>query len=56
MQSFMSAANAFKAIDAPTQAVIVPYGEGKNIIAELCALALENKPRYRELLKQAQTV
>lgn len=54
MQSFMSAANAFKAIDAPTQAVIVPYGEGKNIIAELCALALENKPRYRELLKQAQ--
>lgn len=54
MQSFMSAANAFKAIDAPTQPVIVPYGEGKNIIVELCALALENKPRYRELLKQAQ--
>ena len=54
MQSFMSAANAFKAIDAPTQAVIVQHGEGKNIIAELCALTLENKPRYRELLKQAQ--
>ncbi|MBI4001738.1 MAG: CRISPR-associated helicase Cas3' [Nitrospira defluvii] len=37
-QSFMSAAKAFKAIDAPTRGVIVPYGkEGKELISELCA-------------------
>lgn len=37
-QSFMSAAKAFKAIDAPTRGVIVPYGEeGKELIGELCA-------------------
>lgn len=36
-QSFMAAAKAFRAIDAPTQGVIVPYAdEGKRIIAELC--------------------
>ena len=37
-QSFMSAAKAFKAIDAPTRGVIVPHGkEGKDLISELCA-------------------
>lgn len=37
-QSFMAAANAFKAIDAPTQGVVVPYGkEGANIVARLHA-------------------
>lgn len=37
-QSFMAAARAFKAIDAPTRGVIVPYGEaGRGVIAELCA-------------------
>mgnify|MGYP002754038419 FL=1 len=36
MQSFKSAGRAFQAIDAPTQAVIVPYGEGAELIAELC--------------------
>ena len=58
MQSFMSASKAFQAIDAPTQGLIVPYGnaagEGKAIISELSGLALENKPRYHELLQQAQ--
>lgn len=35
-QSFMAAAKAFKAIDAPTQGVVVPYGaEGSDIIARL---------------------
>ena len=35
-QSFMTAAEAFKAIDAPTQAVIVPYGaEGRELISKL---------------------
>lgn len=37
-QSFMAAAKAFKAIDAPTQGVVVPYGkEGADIIARLHA-------------------
>lgn len=37
-QSFMSAARAFKAIDAPTRGVIVPYGEaGRDLINALCS-------------------
>jgi CRISPR-associated endonuclease/helicase Cas3 len=52
-QSFMSAANAFKAIDAPTRGVIVPYGkEGKRLISELCG-AFEVEKQY-ELLRRAQ--
>ncbi len=37
MQSFKSAGRAFQAIDAPTHAVIVPYGEGAELIAKLCS-------------------
>ncbi len=51
-QSFKTAGKAFKTIDAPTQAVIVPYGEGGEIIAGLCA-DFEPAKAY-ELLKQAQ--
>ena len=36
MQSFKSTGRAFQAIDAPTHAVIVPYGEGAELIAKLC--------------------
>ena len=36
MQSFKSAGRAFQTIDAPTHAVIVPYGEGAELIAKLC--------------------
>ena len=36
MQSFKSAGRVFQAIDAPTHAVIVPYGEGVELIAKLC--------------------
>lgn len=37
-QSFMTAARAFKAIDAPTQGVVVPYGtEGADLVARLHA-------------------
>ena len=36
MQSFKSAGRAFQAIDAPTRAVIVPYGEGVELIDKLC--------------------
>jgi CRISPR-associated endonuclease/helicase Cas3 len=51
-QSFMTAARTFQAIDAPTEGVIVPYGEGKEIIAELQA---ETTPEQRRaLLRRAQ--
>ncbi|NGZ02279.1 MAG: CRISPR-associated helicase/endonuclease Cas3 [Nitrospira sp. WS238] len=52
-QSFMSAARAFKAIDAPTRGVIVPYGEGgRELINELCtAFAIE---KQHDLLRKAQ--
>jgi CRISPR-associated endonuclease/helicase Cas3 len=37
-QSFQTAAKAFRAIDSPTQGVVVPYDkEGKDIIVELCS-------------------
>lgn len=52
-QSFMSAAKAFKAIDSPTEGVIVPYGkEGEGIIVELSASSrFDDKSK---LLKKAQ--
>lgn len=55
-QAFMEAGKQFKAIDAPTQAVIVPYGaDGKKLIAELCSVAKEfDAHRYYQLLRQAQ--
>lgn len=52
-QSFMSAANAFKAIDSPTQGIIMPFGEaGADLIGRLYAafdISLEG-----ELLRKAQ--
>lgn len=51
-QAFKTAGRAFKAIDAPTQSVVVPYGSGKKIIAELSA-DFEPGKAY-QLLKQAQ--
>lgn len=52
-QSFMSAANAFKVIDAPTRGVIVPYGtKGQALVADLCA-AFEVEKQIN-LLKRAQ--
>ena len=37
-QAFMTAANVFETIDAPTQGVVVPYGEdGKALVADLHA-------------------
>ncbi|OPL17006.1 MAG: CRISPR-associated protein [delta proteobacterium ML8_D] len=51
-QSFKTAGEIFKAINAPTEAVIVPYGEGEEIIAALCA---EPEPaKAYKLLKRAQ--
>jgi CRISPR-associated endonuclease/helicase Cas3 len=52
-QSFMIAAKAFKAIDAPTRGVIVPYGEtGKALINALCAAYLPDKEF--DMLRRAQ--
>lgn len=52
-QSFMSAADAFKAIDSPTQGVVVPWGEaGADLIGRLHGaydISLEG-----ELLRKAQ--
>lgn len=37
-QAFMTAADAFRAIDAPTQGIVVPFGaEGRRLIADMCA-------------------
>jgi CRISPR-associated endonuclease/helicase Cas3 len=50
--SFASAGKIFKAIDAPTRGVVVPFGEeGKNIINDLCS-AFEVEKQYK-LLKKA---
>lgn len=52
-QSFMTAAKAFKVIDAPTRGIIVPYGsEGKGLIGELCG-AFEVEKQF-QLLRRAQ--
>lgn len=52
-QSFMAAAKAFKAIDAPTRGVIVPYGKaGEELINELKSAYLVEK--QFDLLRHAQ--
>jgi len=51
-QSFKSAFDAFKTIDAPTQGIIVPYEEGEKIISELYSEFAYEK-RF-QLLKKAQ--
>lgn len=54
-QSFMEAGKAFKAIDAPTNAVIVRHGLGKELVDQLCGFAKEFNPAgYYKLLKDAQ--
>jgi CRISPR-associated endonuclease/helicase Cas3 len=53
--AFMTAGKAFKAIDAPTQSLIVPFGEGKALIAELCAVNKNfNAAIYFQLLSKLQ--
>lgn len=52
-QSFQTAANAFKSIDAPTSGIIVPYGEeGKDLVARLGSA--ENFGTCHPLLRKAQ--
>ena len=52
-QAFMTAAQAFRAIEAPTQGVIVPYGaEGNDVATQLCGAF---KPELQfDLLRRAQ--
>lgn len=53
-QSFMDAGRAFKAIDAPTKAVIVPYGdEGRMLITALYGTQLNDKDFYK-LVREVQ--
>lgn len=51
-QSFMSASKEFQVIDSPTRGIIVPYKEGAEIIAQLCAA--KNLEREYQLLRKAQ--
>lgn len=51
-QAFRTAGDYFRVIDENTRAVLVPYGEGKEIIAGLCS-ASDMKQRAR-LLARAQ--
>ncbi len=51
-QSFKTASRLFKSIDAPTQGVIVPYGAGAELIADVCA-AFEVEEQF-DLLRRAQ--
>jgi len=50
-QAFMSAAEAFKVIDSPTEGVIAPYGDGERIITALMCCPPEDRDL---LLKKAQ--
>ena len=53
-QSFMDAGRAFKAIDAPTKAVIVPYGdEGRDLITALYGTQFNDKDFYK-LVREVQ--
>lgn len=54
-QAFMSAGKLFEAIEAPTKSLIVPYGRGKDIITQLCAIdPTFQAQKYYELLREAQ--
>ncbi len=54
-QSFKTASKAFKAIDAPTRSVLVPYKDGADKITELCALSKTfDAKRYKALLVELQ--
>lgn len=52
-QAFMTAGKAFKAIDAPTQGIVVPYGNaGRELVNDLCAAFMVEKEF--DLLRLAQ--
>ena len=52
-QAFMTASKSFKAIDAPTQGIVVPFGPaGRELINDLCAAFMVEKEF--DLLRTAQ--
>ena len=51
-QSFGTAAKDFKAIDSAATSILVPYGEGERIIADLCSADILYKKKA--LLRKAQ--
>jgi len=51
-QAFMTAAKSFQAIESMTRGVVVPYGEGKEIIKQLCSV-YELEMQYK-LIRRAQ--
>lgn len=52
-QSFRSAGETFKVIDAPTEGIVVPYGsKGKEIISQLCSAS--DLEQTSSLLRKAQ--
>ncbi len=54
-QAFKTAGQAFEVFDESATDVIVPYGEGKRIITELCSSHAKEDHNYREqLLKSAR--
>lgn len=54
-QSFAEAANAFKAIDAPVNSVIVRHGKGVGIVDALCSNDMKfSKPEFYKNLQKAQ--
>jgi len=54
-QSFKTAGETFKAIDAPTYSVIVQYSEGKELVNRLCGINKAfNAKEYYDCLKKAQ--
>lgn len=53
-QSFMEAGKAFKAIDAPTKAIVVPYGDsGRELITALYGTQVNDKEFYK-LVRETQ--
>ena len=52
-QSFASAAALFRALDASTRGVIVPYGEGKEVITALSE-RIDDPAKGYALLRRAQ--
>lgn len=53
-QAFQMAGQAFSVFDEDTTDVLVPYGDGRQLIAELCSRRAEQDTVYRyALLKQA---
>lgn len=52
-QAFMTAGKAFKAIDAPTQGIVVPHGKaGRELVNDLCAAFMIDE--QFDLLRRAQ--